>query len=187
MSCHMIGDSKKGKEMNTVVKNIGKLVIAVVVAALAFCLAGCQKELTGKEAVKEFRSLEPVEVFDNESLGILSEMLDLTGEMAKESSSDEQLAKYEELLNLQVKLDRICNDLLDLKGYPKACEELYNQLAETARATQEAADCYERAGFQYSLGNIVTGTKRLKEADPWAVQSGWEKYTDLTAEMMEQE
>ena len=61
--------------MNVITKNIGKLFIALVVAALAFCMAGCsqnsnsdkasnsgtQAESTNEQAAEE-QSLEPLEI-----------------------------------------------------------------------------------------------------------------------------
>lgn len=175
--------------MNIATKNIGKLFAALVITALSFCLIGCQKELTGKEAVDKYESIEAVEVFKNEAASDLVEIIDIVGEITDSKSRDTKLELYEDLLKKQVEVDRVCDDLITMKDYPKACEELHAQLVTSAENIKKAADCFERTGFYDMQENINTGTKRAKEADTYtdnAVDAA-ERYNELKEEMMKQE
>lgn len=174
--------------MNVITKNIGKFFIALVVASFAFCLAGCQKELTGKEAVEKYESIEAVEVFKDEAFSDLVEMIDIVGEIAEARSTDTRLELYENLQNKQVEIDRACDGLTGLKDYPKSCEGLHAQLVKAAENIKNAAECFERAGFYNTQENTNSGTKEQKEASEYthSAADAAEKYDDLKEEMMKQ-
>lgn len=175
--------------MNVITKNIGKFFIALVVASFAFCLAGCQKELTGKEAVEEYESIEEVELLKNEAASDLGDMVHISYEISQSESDDTKLSLYEDLVKKNTEIDRVCNDLINLKGYPKACEDLQSHLAESAENVKKSAECFERAGFYYMQGNMNTGTKRVNEANEYtdSASDAVAKYNEAKDALLEQQ
>lgn len=152
-------------------KNISNLLAVIMVALFAIFLAGCQKDLTGKEAVEEYESIEAVELLKNEAASDLGDMVHISYEISQSKSDDVKLSLYEDLVKKNTEIDRVCDDLIDLKGYPKACEELQSHLAESAENVKKSAECFERAGFYYMQGNMNTGTKRVNEANEYTTSA----------------
>lgn len=167
-------------------KNISNLLIVFAAALFAICLTGCQKELTGKEAVEEYESIEAVEVFKDKAFSDLVEMIDIVDEITEAKSSETRLELYENLQKKQAEIDRACDDLTDLKDYPKTCEELHAQLVKAAENIKNAAECFESAGFYDMQENTNSGTSQAKKASEYthSAADAAEKYDDLKEEMM---
>lgn len=149
--------------MEAIKKHFMAGIIAVIMAAVfALCLAGCSSEpklqdLTGEEAVTAFEELPEVKAFIDESNIYLKEV-------GSHVSTTPSVSDITAQADAQASLNSVCDGVIDLKEYPKACEKMYQALKDSAVDAKTAAEKMSSATVDFQSGMTSLATSKLSDA-----------------------
>ena len=146
-------------------KRVSAWLIALIAAVvLSIGLSGCSSEpkmedLTGKEAVTAFEEIPAIKDYKDNSAQLLKDVMSYANKMTSVTTSD-ITAQAE----AQASLESVCDGVIELKEYPRACEDMYQTLKEDAEKIKEAAGLLSGATVNFSGGMTAQAATKVKQA-----------------------